>query len=169
MRIAVTGRPGIGKSTLVKRVADSVRMDAGGIITGDIRESGKRVGFEIEDISTGQKGILAHVNQESGPRVSKYRVCLKDLENIGVGAIQKALSDKDLIVIDEIGPMELKSKAFIEAVEEVLTGQKPALFSIHKRSNHALIRRIRSEFETYEITLKNRDSLVSKIKTKLEG
>ncbi len=169
MKIAVTGSPGVGKSTLVTRVADSVQMITGGIVTGDIRESGRRVGFEIEDIATGVRGILAHVNQETGPRISKYRVCLKDLENIGVKAIQQAVDNKGLIVIDEIGPMELKSGKFIQAVKQAIRSQKPALFSIHQRSNHPMIKQVRSEFKIYEITRKNRDSLVGKIKAKLES
>lgn len=168
LRIAITGRPGIGKSTLCKKVIASVRKKAGGMISGDIRPGRQRVGFEIVDIATGKKGILAHVNQEHGPAVGKYRVNLKDLNEVGVEAIKNALNF-DLIVIDEIAPMELYSKDFISAVEAALQSSKSMLVTFHQRSSHALIQKIRSTFEVYVLTEQNRDSLAVQIAERLNA
>lgn len=164
IRIAVTGRPGTGKSTLCKKVIATVakKKKVGGMISGDIRAGKERAGFEIADVATGEKGILAHINQPNGPSVGKYRVNLEDLNGISARAIRSALNS-DLIVIDEIAPMELYSKAFISAVEEALRSDKSMLVTLHLRSSHALVERIRSSFELFVLSEQNRDSLAVQI------
>ncbi len=114
-RIAITGNPGVGKSTVCRNVLERLTCTYGGMVSADIRVKGEeRVGFEIKDIATGKLGILAH-RQGTGPRIGSYYVNLEDLNNIGVAAIRNALSSSELIVIDEIAPMEFKSPEFNEA------------------------------------------------------
>jgi len=47
-----------------------------------MRSGGRRVGFKVIDVLTGDKGILSHILQPSGPRVGKYRANLEDLSRI---------------------------------------------------------------------------------------
>jgi nucleoside-triphosphatase len=96
---------------------------------------------------------------QRGPTVGKYTVNLTDLDAIGAHAITTALVQAELIVIDEIGPMELKSTRFIDAVERALESDKSLLVSVHQRSRHELVRRIKSTFEILEVTEENRDEL----------
>ena len=136
--VLVTGVPGVGKTTLVLKIAETVVAEGyvvGGMITEEIRENGVRTGFEILDLLTGAKGLLAHVNVEDGHRVGKYKVDLKGLEGVGVTAIDNGLErqDVDLVVIDELGPMELSSKKFREAARKALTASKPSLGTVHFR------------------------------------
>ncbi|MEM2991194.1 MAG: nucleoside-triphosphatase, partial [Halobacteria archaeon] len=114
------------------------------------------------------KGILAHVNQKEGPIVGKYKVNLRDLNEVGVEAIKNALNC-DLIVIDEIAPMELYSKDFLLAVETALQSNKSMLVTFHQRSTHPLIQRIRSTFEVYVLNEHNRDSLAREIAGRLNA
>ena len=97
------------------------------MISRELREHGVRVGFEIVDVTTGQKGWLAHVNQPIGPSISKYRVNMNDLNRIGAAAILKAVEEADVIVVDEIGPMELFSTPFKEAVRRGMESEKPMI------------------------------------------
>ena len=97
------------------------------MISREVREGGIRVGFEIMDFSTEQRGWLAHINQPTGPKISKYRVNLTDLDAIGVSSILDAIRNADIIIVDEIGPMELFSPAFRDAVAQALESNKPAL------------------------------------------
>jgi len=90
------------------------------MITKEIRKCDHRVGFSVIDIATGAEGILAHIHQQNGPKMGCYRVKLRDLEEIGIAAIDSALSNGTLVVIDEIAPMELTSPKFIPAVERVV-------------------------------------------------
>jgi nucleoside-triphosphatase len=60
IRIAITGPPGSGKSTVCRNVLNQLKCTYGGMTSADIRVKGERVGFEIRDIATGKQGILAH-------------------------------------------------------------------------------------------------------------
>lgn len=169
-RIAVTGRPGVGKSTVVAKAAEEAAekfgIRVGGIRTAEIRVEGVREGFSIRDLASGKEGILSHV-RGSGPRIGKYHVDLEALEEIGAAALQNAL-ECDLVVIDEVGPMELKSESFVSAVEEVLDSDRPVLAVLHRSSKHPLARRIRETFEVITVDEKNRNRLPEKLAARLQ-
>ncbi|WP_297495393.1 NTPase [Thermococcus sp.] len=139
VRVFVTGPAGVGKTTLVERVAREVERwgyIVGGMITREVRRGGKRVGFRITALDTGEEGTLASLRGTShlpGVPFGKYVVHLDELERVGVSAIRRALVEADLIVIDEIGPMEYKSDEFIKAVGEVLKSEKPLLAVVHRK------------------------------------
>ncbi len=160
----VTGRPGVGKTTVLLRIVENLKAKnyiVGGMLSREARKGGSRVGFEILDLTTGRKGWLAHVNQPLGPKVGKYRVNLEDLNSVGVKAILEALRKADVIAIDEIGPMELYSQAFIEAVKNALESNKPVIGTVHSRARHQLINYLknREDSEIFEVTLENRSTL----------
>ncbi|MCZ7398720.1 MAG: NTPase [Candidatus Methanoperedens sp.] len=167
IRVAITGSPGVGKSTVCRNVLKQLTCTYGGMTSADIRVKGERVGFEIRDIATGKQGILAN-KEGSGPRVGSYHVNLDDLNNIGVAAIKNAMSS-ELIVIDEIAPMEFKSPEFIRAVEEALDSDKNMLVVLHQKSSHPIAVRMRREFAVYTVTPENRESLVSEIAGKIKA
>lgn len=120
------------------------------------------VGFELEDLLTGEVGTLASVDGE-GPRLGKYRINLCDLEAVGAGAIERAIREADLVVVDEVGPMELFSDHFVRAAEKALESDKPMLVVVHAKSRHPLAKKIRGEFALFVITEKNRDDLAEEI------
>jgi len=162
-KILLTGRPGVGKTTVL---IDTIRelegrgLRVGGMVSREVRDGGVRVGFEISDLASGHKGWLAHVEQPEGPQIGKYRVNLKDLVEIGVNAINSAARDSTIsvIVIDEIGPMELCSEDFKSAVEKAVEAAKPLVGTIHYKARSTLIGSIRSRLDVkvIEITHDNR-------------
>ena len=162
--IFLTGRPGVGKTSVLLSAVDILKAEGcqiGGMIGSEVRERGIRVGFEIVDLATGGKGWLAHVNQPTGPRVSKYQVNLSDLNAIGATSILNALKNADVMVIDEIGPMELFSPDFKEAVMRAIESEKPMIGTIHYRARDPLITAIRAREDTeiLEVTRENRRRL----------
>jgi nucleoside-triphosphatase len=165
LRLGLTGQPRIGKSTLMKKVIAQLKargVVVGGMLTADIHEGGQRVGFSLEDIRTGEKGILAHVQlNRSGLLVGKYTVNLTDLDRIGTQAITEALArpETQVLFIDEIGPMELKSRPFVAALEKALASDKHLILTVHQRSAHELVQRIKHTFQVIEVTKENRDDL----------
>ena len=79
-------------------------------------------------------GGWLNVNGQGGPQVGKYYVNLNDLDNIGAAAITQALEKCDVIAIDEIGPMELFSQKFKQAVTQALEGKKLMLMVVHGKA-----------------------------------
>lgn len=164
----------MGKTSIILKVVNSVRRagyEVGGMVSREVKEKGIRIGFELEDLKTGIKGWLAHKEICQGPRIGKYFVNMEDLDNIGVGAIQNSLMNPkiNLIVIDEIGPMELFSNNFVNAVRNVINGDKPLLCSIHGKSRHSLLDEIRTLDKTSIITInfENRDHMHNDISSKI--
>ncbi len=138
----VTGRPGVGKTTVLLNTAEGLQAKGyyvGGMISREIRQEEQRIGFEIVDFRTKRTGWLAHVNQPIGPKVGKYKVNLSDLDSIGANAVLDALRDADVVVIDEIGPMELLSQAFKQSVNEALDSRKLVLGVIHQSARNPII------------------------------
>ncbi len=163
LRIAVTGRPGIGKTTFCRRVYEALKneINVSGFITLEVREGGTRIGFKLKDLSTGEEGWLAKVGHQSPVRVGKYGVLVESIDRFAEKV--ESYKNADLVIIDEAGPMELKSPKFVESMEKLLESDVPCLFSIHLKSQHPLLRRIRSEFEVITLNESNRDVLVDEI------
>ena len=165
----VTGRPGIGKTTCIMRIVSLLRekgRSVDGFITREERRGNRRVGFKIVSLGDNKEDYLASIWFRDGPRVSKYVVNLKALESIGVKAIIRALEASDVIVIDEIGPMELFSSIFQDEVLKALDSKKAVLASIHfKASRYPFGRKIfeRKDIRIYELKVANRETIYLKI------
>ncbi len=125
----LTGEPGTGKTTLIRESIAQLKVKAGGFYTEEIRQHGVRQGFKIITLD-GQEAILAHVNIQTPYRVSKYGVDIRNLEQVGVSSLHKAIKEDDLIIIDEIGKMELFSPKFKEAVFHAINSGKKVLGTI---------------------------------------
>ena len=162
-RIALTGRPGVGKTTLIERVLERLPASAGGMLTKEIRVCGHRVGFALVDVATRREAVLAHIHQRVGPRVGRYTVNLASLEEFGIPAILRAIQEKDLVVIDEVAPMELSSPRFVPAVEAALASSKALLISTHAHADCPTAHRVRQELHLVRVRLGNRDELVNAV------
>jgi len=125
----LTGRPGCGKTTLIRRLVEGLGVPAGGFYTEEIRRGGRREGFALITLD-GQTATLASVHTASRQRVSKYGVDLEAIDGVGVPAIERATARAALVVIDEIGKMELFSNRFRQAVLSALESGKPVLGTI---------------------------------------
>lgn len=135
-KFLLTGLPGSGKSTVVLRCVEKLRdrgLRVGGISTPEVKRSGRRVGFEVVDLSTGRRGILAAIGIRSRYMVGKYGVDVEGFEAVALPALRYAEEVCDIVCIDEIGRMELYSKPFEELVRRILGGVKPVIAVIHRR------------------------------------
>ena len=130
----LTGRPGTGKTSLIKQALTAFKGKAGGFYTEEIREQGTRLGFKLVTLG-GQEAILSHVDIHSRYRVSKYGVDIASLDRVGVSALCQAARQCDLVVVDEIGKMELFSANFRETVLEIIGSGKKVLGTIMLDSN----------------------------------
>jgi nucleoside-triphosphatase len=130
----LTGKPGTGKTSLIKQAVAEVKDKAGGFYTEEIRSQGVRQGFKLVTLD-GQDAILAHVDVHSPYLVSRYGVDIGSLDRVGVSALHKAAQQCDLVVIDEIGKMELCSVNFREAVLQIISSGKRVLGTIMLNPN----------------------------------
>jgi nucleoside-triphosphatase len=130
----LTGRPGTGKTSLIKQAVAGMRGKAGGFYTEEMRSQGVRQGFRLVTLD-GQEVILAHININSPYRVSKYGVNIDSLDRVGVSALHNAVQQCDLVVIDEIGKMELFSTDFRKAVSQMIDSGKLILGTIMLNPN----------------------------------
>jgi len=162
--LLITGSPGTGKTSVLLKVVDALKArgySVGGVISREARVGWARVGFEILDLGSGRRGWLAHVNRKIGPQIGKYRVNLEDLENIGANAIVDAVENFDVIAIDEIGPMELFSEKFKEAVKRAVECGKLVVSVVHWKARDRLIEEVKKREDTEIITvaIENRNTL----------
>jgi len=130
----IIGRPGVGKTTLLKQIVSQYDGPVGGFYTEEVRQNGVRTGFDIVTLD-GERAPLARVGLRSSYRVGKYGVDVDALSQVGVPAIRDALLREALVVVDEIGKMELFSDAFRDAVLEVLHGGERLLGTVMMASH----------------------------------
>lgn len=125
----LTGRPGTGKTSLIKQAVAELGVSAGGFYTEEIRDKGTRLGFKLVTLD-GEEVVLAHVSIHSPYRVGKYGVDVEGLERVGVAALRRAAAGAQLVIVDEIGKMELFSAAFRESILAIISSGKRVLGTI---------------------------------------
>lgn len=161
--ILLAGRPGVGKTTVIKQVVDMLGGEAGGFYTEEIRQGGRRLGFKIITLE-GEEGVLAHVDIKDAPRVSKYGVNVRDLEEIGVAALRRAIEERRYVVVDEIGKMELYSQEFRRAVAEALESERVVLGTVMAGSHPWVdTLKARPQVTVLTVTQGNREDMARRI------
>ena len=162
--LLLTGCPGVGKTTIIQAAIARLGGGAGGFYTVEIREEGRRTGFRLVAVGAGppQDGILASVHSTGRYRVGRYGVNVDELERVGVEAVLNALGDARLtvIVIDEIGKMELLSSRFRSAVMAAVQSPKPLVATAMSRREPWLDAiKTRSDVTQIEVTPANRKTV----------
>lgn len=131
-KLLITGTPGSGKTTLVENWLEDTDLDVAGFVTREIKYNGERVGFEIVSVS-GKTARLSHRDFDTDKKVGKYGVDVDALDRI----VEEELNNRhaDVVIIDEIGKMELFSENFRNAVSKLWKGSTPVIATIMKGSN----------------------------------
>ena len=181
-KIGITGLPRSGKSAVMEKVVSMLADERveemrargddvqaakllGGMRCEPLVENGERVGFKCINYQTGEEAVMAHKNIDSRTRVLGYGIDPEALDRVAVPAIQEAMDDYEVIVIDEIGKFSVESEAFVESVRKDMEVHKPTLVTLHKKSRHPLLQDIRrrDDARILEVTPVNRALLPYKI------
>ncbi len=162
--LLLTGRPGVGKTTVIKALVRALGERAGGFYTEEIRQRRVRQGFRLVGLR-GVQATLAHVRLKGRgrPRVGRYGVDVAAIDRVGVGALERALAQGRVVIIDEIGKMELFSPAFKMAVLAAVDGPAPVIATVMARPQpwvDAL--KARPGVTLWQVTVENRDDVPSR-------
>ncbi|MFD4652885.1 nucleoside-triphosphatase [Streptomyces sp. NPDC056721] len=172
-RILLEGRPGVGKTTAIRRLASLLHgRDIVGFTTEEIRQGGSRVGFALET-TAGHRVVLAHVDFPGPPKVGRYGVDLGVMDRVAVPALMAASADPPvpgrLVLIDELGRMELAAASFRAAVRSVFEAGIDVVATVHAHSDpftDAL--KQRAGIEVIVVTQANRHALPENLAAQLE-
>jgi nucleoside-triphosphatase len=176
MIVVLTGVPGSGKTTICKKIYEEFRskVSIAGFITEELRESGKRVGFIAVNLAIpSEKVVLAHVDFFDRTRyhVGKYGVDVKSFERF-LEDVKQTVRDARLIIVDEVGKMELLSSEFERFVLELInywSSKKLLLFVVNYFHNHPLCINLREELydEKFVVSKENREQVFKELKALL--
>ena len=174
IKIGITGLPGSGKTYVLLRVIEMLKDDEliiGGMIDEPLTDGRHKIGFSVRNIMTGETQVFANASIESKIMIGKIGIDLAKFEEIGIVAIREACEKCDIIVIDEVGKMEVESQAFVDAVKEALDVDKPMILTLHKKSRNPLLQDIRrrDDVRILEVTPTNRNILPYKIVRLMNG
>lgn len=169
--ILLTGQPGVGKSTAIKQIVSLLGDRAGGFYTQEVRAGGRRTGFKIVTVD-GQMDYLA--TKDPAITFSRdvpfrgYKINLEAIETIAVPSLYRALEQDQVIIIDEIGPMEFISERFRQAVLEILDSEAVGVGTIVQRPN-AFADQVKAHHrvEVRPVSIGNRDQMARQIYTEL--
>ncbi|MFF9399664.1 MULTISPECIES: nucleoside-triphosphatase [unclassified Streptomyces] len=173
-RILLEGRPGSGKTTAIRRLAELLHArPATGFTTQEIREGGTRVGFALETLA-GRRAVLAHVDLPGPPRVGRYGVDLEVMERLALPSLSwppptATPPPGRLVLIDELGKMELAHRPFQDAVRALFAADIDVVATVqaqHGPLTDALKRR--TDIELLRVTPANRDTLPERLAARLE-
>lgn len=164
--LLITGPPGVGKTTLMKRVVERLgTWSVSGFLTEEIREEGSRVGFRVVSLA-GNSVVFAHRRFHADPehRLGRYAVRPDVLASLAVPHLDFAHKHCELLVIDEIAPMEMLSTALKRAIRDGLDSKVPVLATVALKGT-GFIKRVKSrpDVRLLHLTLKNRDVLVDEV------
>ena len=174
VKIGITGLPGSGKTQTLMRIIQLLEQEGikvGGMVTEPIIERQRRTGFKITNWRTKESAVFAHESLKSRVRSGRYGVSLEALEDVGTRALADARENADVVVIDEVGKMEVESDAFTQSVTETLDANKSIVMTLHKKSRNPLLQDIRrrDELRLLEVTPVNKNLLAFKIVRLITG
>lgn len=161
--LLLTGPPGIGKTTVIRRVAEGLAgRRLGGFYTEEIRDYGERRGFRLLTFD-GRETVIAHIRHPKTYQVGKYGVDVSAIDEI-VEHTLKLDEHIDVYLVDEIGKMECLSRLFVAAMGKVLHFNKPVVATIALRGG-GFITQVKQLPEAYlwELNHKNRDDMPDKM------
>lgn len=157
--LLLMGKARVGKSSIAK----SLLLELGerlamGLYTEEIVENGERVGFNMVN-HRGEVKIIAHINFSTDIKVARYCVDINGVDEIMLPIIEEAINEVDdrVLILDEIGFMQLSSPSIRSACLKLLDSKKRIIATTTNKSD-AWIDNYKSHqnIKVIEITMDNR-------------
>ncbi len=134
----VTGSVGEGKTTRIQEIVEALKtqnISIGGILSPRIMENGTTIGYDILDIATNERAAFLRIaDGEKLPRIGSYSILSEGIKT-GCKALRHSHNNKQLVVIDEVGKLELSNMGWADDLNHLLND-----------SGHNLILSVRDRF-----------------------
>ena len=170
--LLLTGPPGVGKTTLLVKVARRLGPKrVRGFLTTEIRDGGQRVGFALVPlVKNPQKQVVAHADLVSPHRVGRYGVDVDKLDYLVDTTLGlEATRDAEILVVDEVGKMECFSSRFVRAMERLLSDPRPLVATVAARGGGFIASvKARTDGELWTVDRASRDALPERVLSWLE-
>ncbi|ELU01135.1 hypothetical protein CAPTEDRAFT_94348 [Capitella teleta] len=166
---------GVGKTTLLCKTCEVLQkkgFTVQGFYTEEVRLNGKRIGFDIVTVPHNARSALARVGNKDvnsrEPCVGQYVVQLQSFESLALSALRSTVNVRSILVIDEIGKMELFSSRFVSQVRKILNSEGSSVICtipVPKGRPIPLVEEIRNRANAtvFTVTRDNRDSLLDEV------
>jgi nucleoside-triphosphatase THEP1 len=129
LKVISAGR-GEGKTSFLLKYIRRMIMDqrsVGGIASPALFEAEHRVGYDLLDVHSGTRRLLAQVDESGNgnPRTGRYRFEPEAIEAGNTSILSAVRDGFDVITIDEVGPLELQGEGWAPALEFALQECRP--------------------------------------------
>jgi nucleoside-triphosphatase len=169
----LTGEREVGKTRLCQRVvgeAERRGFSCAGVLSPALFDGQQKVGISLIDVASGEERSLATADDAPhGVRWGKYRFVPSSL-SWGAELLVKAIPC-DLLVVDELGPLELESRQGLVGALDVLAqgGFSLALVVVRPALLDEMKGRLKGKQPVIlEVNLANRDQLPTQVLSMLE-
>lgn len=154
--ILIDGLPRVGKTTAVQRILSLAKVRCGGFFS-QAQTKQFYTNFRLVSVQGPHRSMSSQtlLRRFDIPGVVGFN--LEDLENFGNPALLHALETCDVVVIDQLGTLEVSSDKFRRVVDLVLASDKVCLATLTS-SNVPYIEAIRKrpDVAVYDINRSNR-------------
>ncbi len=140
--IIISGERREGKTTFLKNILkdlDKKQIKYSGIISEGIDKNNKRLGFNIIDLETQKKYKLCSTNKDLGKQKTGKFYFNNDIINLGNKILQS--SKNNLVIIDEVGHLELMDKGWAVSIDELIKQKKDLILVVRKKLLEKVIKK----------------------------
>jgi nucleoside-triphosphatase THEP1 len=122
--IIITGEREEGKTMFVKKISEDLKeldFNLGGFLSVGIHNLGERTGFNIMDVQTSkQTELCTSVQNEKWVRYGRFYFNPEGISEGNKILDVENVSEKDLVIIDEVGPLELKGEGWSRSISNLV-------------------------------------------------
>ncbi len=174
VKIGITGPVGSIKAEALNKIMEMLRnqgKEVQGVMVGEVFTNNKLTGYTIFDIYSKKKVQFADITLVSRIKIDKIGVDTRLLDEVIVPSLQRAREQADVIVIDEIGKLEVTSKNAQKEINETLNYTKPMIVTVHKKSRNPVLQEIRAleGVRVFDITPINKSLLPYRVMKVING
>ena len=133
----ITGSVGEGKTTQIQQIVETLKdqnISTGGILSPRIVEDGDTRGYDLVDITTNERvAFLRKSGDKKLPQIGSYSILPEAIQK-GNEALENSQNNHQVVVIDEVGRLELNNEGWAEHIRHLLSSSKSHLIlSVRER------------------------------------